>query len=127
MRRSARYALTTWLLLTAFAVFAMAQAPVGTISGTVTDPSGAVIRNAAVNIRNKATNIERQLRSVLESRMVVRIPAEGTPFDPEQHEAIGSVDTSEHPEGIVVEEIEPGYKMGGKVIRPARVKVARRP
>lgn len=63
MRRSASYALTIWLLLSAFAVFAMAQAPVGTISGNVTDQSGAVIRDATVNIRNKATGIERQVKS----------------------------------------------------------------
>ncbi len=63
MRRSASYALSTWLLLSAFAVFALAQAPVGTISGMVTDQSGAVIRNAAINIRNTATNLERQVRS----------------------------------------------------------------
>ncbi|MFN0110868.1 MAG: TonB-dependent receptor domain-containing protein [Blastocatellia bacterium] len=63
MRRSASYALSTWLLLSAFALFAFAQAPVGTVSGSVTDQSGAVIRNAAITIRNKATNIERQVRS----------------------------------------------------------------
>lgn len=63
MRRSASYALSTWLLLSAFALFALAQAPVGTISGMVTDQSGAVIRNAAINIRNTATNLERQVRS----------------------------------------------------------------
>ncbi|MBL8189517.1 MAG: carboxypeptidase regulatory-like domain-containing protein, partial [Acidobacteria bacterium] len=63
MRRSASYALLTWLLLSAFALFAMAQVPVGTITGTVTDPSGAVIRDASIVIRNKATGIERQLKS----------------------------------------------------------------
>lgn len=63
MRRSASYALLTWLLVSAFAIFALGQAPVGTISGTVTDPSGAVIRNAAINIRNKATSFERQVKS----------------------------------------------------------------
>lgn len=63
MRRSASYALSTWLLLSAFALFAMAQVPVGTITGTVTDPSGAVIRDASIVIRNKATGIERQLKS----------------------------------------------------------------
>ena len=63
MRRSASYALSTWLLLSAFALFAMAQAPVGTISGTVTDQSGAVIRDASIIIKNKATGIERQLKS----------------------------------------------------------------
>ncbi|MBS1790338.1 MAG: carboxypeptidase regulatory-like domain-containing protein [Acidobacteria bacterium] len=63
MRRSASYALSTWLLISAFAVFALAQAPVGTISGTVSDQSGAVIRNAAITIKNKATGIERQIKS----------------------------------------------------------------
>lgn len=63
MRRSASYALSTWLLLSAFALFAMAQVPVGTITGTVTDPSGAVIRDASIIVTNKATGIERQLKS----------------------------------------------------------------
>lgn len=63
MRRSASYALSTWLLLSAFALFAIAQVPVGTITGTVTDPSGAVIRDASIIIKNKATGIERQLKS----------------------------------------------------------------
>ncbi len=63
MRRSASYALSTWLLLSAFALLAMAQVPVGTITGTVTDPSGAVIRDASIIVTNKATGIERQLKS----------------------------------------------------------------
>ena len=63
MRRSASYALSIWLLLTALASFAMAQVPVGTITGTVTDSSGAVVRDASILIRNKATGIERQLKS----------------------------------------------------------------
>ncbi len=63
MRRSASYALSLWLLFSAFAVAAMGQAPVGTISGVVHDPSGAVIRNAAISIKNKATSLERQVRS----------------------------------------------------------------
>ena len=63
MRRSASYALSLWLLFSAFAVAAMGQAPVGTISGVVHDQSGAVIRNAAITIKNKATSLERQVRS----------------------------------------------------------------
>ncbi len=40
-----------------------AQVPVGTLSGTVTDPTGAVVRDVGVTIRNKATGIERQVKS----------------------------------------------------------------
>src|SRR5262249_28937353 len=40
-----------------------AQAPVGTISGSVTDPSGAVIKDAPITIRNKATGFSRQTKS----------------------------------------------------------------
>ena len=37
-----------------------AQAPVGTISGMVTDPSGAIIKDAPITVRNKATGFARQ-------------------------------------------------------------------
>ena len=63
MRCSASKALSICVFMAAFAVFAVAQAPVGTLTGIVTDPSGAVIRNAEITIRNKATGAERKLRS----------------------------------------------------------------
>ena len=69
--------------------------------------------------------VERQLRSVLESQNVRRIQSVGAPFDPELHEALGTETSTEHPDDTIVTEIEPGYKMGEKVIRPARVKVAK--
>lgn len=50
-------------LLAMLTATAWAQAPVGTISGTVNDESGAIIANAAVTIRNKATGAERRLTS----------------------------------------------------------------
>lgn len=63
MRRSVSYIFSLCLVIVALAASAIAQAPVGTISGTVTDQSGAVIQNASIIVRNKATGIERQLRS----------------------------------------------------------------
>lgn len=63
MRRSACYALSIWLLLSMLMSLANAQAPVGTVSGTVTDQSGAVIHNAIIVLRNKATGVERQTKS----------------------------------------------------------------
>lgn len=68
--------------------------------------------------------VERQLRSVLESQNVRRIESVGQPFDPTFHEAISMEETTEHPANTVTYEFEAGYRMGDKVIRPARVKVA---
>lgn len=69
--------------------------------------------------------VERQLRSVLESQNLKRIPAMGVPFDPEVHEAVALEASTEHPDDTIIAELEPGYKIGDKVIRPARVKVAK--
>jgi molecular chaperone GrpE len=70
--------------------------------------------------------VDRQLRTVLESQRVTRIQSHGQPFDPDLHEALGSVESDEHPENTVVAEVQPGYRMGDKVIRPARVRVAKK-
>ncbi|PJD94380.1 MAG: nucleotide exchange factor GrpE [Parachlamydia sp.] len=66
-----------------------------------------------------------QFKDVLTSNGVTPINSVGTPFDPHVHEAIEMVETDEFPPGTVVEESIKGYKMGDKVIRPARVKVAK--
>jgi len=70
--------------------------------------------------------VDRQIRTLLESQSVVRIPSEGHPFDPDVHEAIAAENSDEHPEGTVLTEVEAGYKMSDKVIRPARVKVSKK-
>ncbi len=63
MQRSASYAISACLLICALTATAFAQAPVGTLTGTVADPSGAIIKNAEITIRNKATGAERKLTS----------------------------------------------------------------
>jgi len=69
--------------------------------------------------------IHRQLLGLLGKEGVKRIPTVGETFDPHQHEAVAQVETDGHPEGTVVEEVQIGYTMHGKVIRPAIVKVAK--
>lgn len=71
--------------------------------------------------------VDRQLRQVLESQKVVKLHPHGEAFDPEKHEAIAVESTDEHPEDTVVHVLEAGYMLGDKVIRPARVKVAKKP
>lgn len=72
-------------------------------------------------------SIDRQLRTILESRQLTRIKAKGQPFDPNLHEAIGVEESAEHPDNTVLQELEAGYAMGERVIRPARVRVTKRP
>jgi molecular chaperone GrpE len=52
------------------------------------------------------------------------IDSVGQPFNPEFHQAVMQVESEEHEEGIVVEELQKGYILKDKVIRPAMVKVS---
>jgi molecular chaperone GrpE len=65
------------------------------------------------------------LREVLESEGLVRIEAEGKPFDPERHEAVIAVDDESAEPGTVIDIVRTGYELRGKVLRPAMVKVAK--
>jgi molecular chaperone GrpE len=69
----------------------------------------------------------KQLEEVLGSVGVERIEALGQRFDPSQHEAIGSEESDEHEEDTIVGELRPGYRIHDRVLRPALVRVARRP
>jgi len=70
--------------------------------------------------------IERQLEMILESEGLSKISTLGEHFNPELHEAVGEVESAE-PEGQIVSEILPGYKFNGQVLRPAKVKLAKKP
>lgn len=67
--------------------------------------------------------IAKQVDDTIKSLGVERIESLGKPFDPHLHEAI-SADGGEGEE-VVIEELQPGYKIGNKVIRHAMVKVGR--
>jgi molecular chaperone GrpE len=65
-----------------------------------------------------------KLQGILRSEGLERIPAEGKPFDPELHEALMQSGGGEG-EPVVADVLRQGYKLRGRVIRPAGVKVAR--
>jgi len=69
--------------------------------------------------------IERQLRDVLKSIGLVEYSGLGEQFDPSLHEAVGVVATNDHPENTIIEEISKGYKIGDRVIKPAKVLVSK--
>jgi molecular chaperone GrpE len=68
-----------------------------------------------------------QLNELLKSEGLTAVPAVGAPFDPYVHEAIEIAPSADQPEGVVVEEIRKGYRLGDDILRPARVKVSSGP
>jgi molecular chaperone GrpE len=66
----------------------------------------------------------RQLHDMLTKQGVEPIDSVGQEFNPELHEALMRVETDDYPENTVVDELEKGYTLNGKVLRPARVRVA---
>ncbi|MCR2803201.1 nucleotide exchange factor GrpE [Paenibacillus soyae] len=68
--------------------------------------------------------IFRQLSQTLDAEGLKPIQSVGEPFNPEFHQAIMTVESDEYEEGIVVEEVQKGYMLKEKVLRPAMVKVS---
>jgi molecular chaperone GrpE len=71
--------------------------------------------------------VERKLRSVLEGEGVTPIEAIGHPFDPNVHVAVVHVETADAPDNQVIGELQRGYRLHDRVLRPALVKVANNP
>jgi molecular chaperone GrpE len=69
--------------------------------------------------------IDRKLDQLLESEGLTAIEALGKQFDPHEHEAIAQEDRPGVPEGTVVAELQKGYRIRDRVLRPAMVAVAR--
>jgi molecular chaperone GrpE len=69
----------------------------------------------------------RKLEESLGTHGLQAIESVGAQFDPKMHEAVGHEESSEHPEDTVVSELRRGYRIRDRVVRPALVKLARRP
>lgn len=67
-----------------------------------------------------------QFQELLRRAGLSEIRAVGEVFDPMVHEALMTVDTEDHPENIVIAEFEKGYKIRDKLLRPAKVSVAKK-
>jgi molecular chaperone GrpE len=71
--------------------------------------------------------ISQQLRNVLAEAGLEELEALGKPFDPNLHEALSQQETSDVPEGQVVQQLRRGYKFRDRLLRPASVVVAKQP
>ena len=68
--------------------------------------------------------LQRKLLGVLEAQGVTPLESLGETFNPELHDAIGTVESDEVESGTVADELQRGYRWGDDVLRPARVRVA---
>ncbi len=85
-------------------------------------------QGASEETRNWATGFEMiltQFRDILSQHNISSFSSEGTHFDPHCHEAIEMEESDAHSEGTILQEFVKGYKCGDRVLRPARVKVAK--
>lgn len=81
-------------------------------------------------VRNWAFGFEMilsQFKDVLTANGVQPFESIGDEFDPHLHDAIEALETTEHPDGYILQVFVKGYKSGDRIIRPAKVKVAKRP
>ncbi len=88
----------------------------------------ALEHNAEANeFRSGIELINKQLHDVLTKLGLRPIPAKGEPFDPHLHQAVEMVDTTEAEDHHVLDELQRGYKLKDRLLRPAMVRVARNP
>jgi molecular chaperone GrpE len=76
------------------------------------------------DFRSGVELIDRQFHDVLTRLGVEPIPAQGKPFDPNQHQAIQMVETTDVPDHHVIDELQRGYRLRDRVLRAAMVRVA---
>jgi len=69
--------------------------------------------------------IHLQIQKFLKDIGVERIKTVGEKFDPNLQEAIETVDAKDKEDGLIVEELKPGYKLNGRLLRPASVKIVK--
>ena len=82
---------------------------------------------SAQSLQTGVNMILSQLRSTLTEAGLEEVDATGRPFDPNFHEAVSQQETSEVPEGHVVQQLRKGYRLRERLLRPATVIVAKKP
>lgn len=81
----------------------------------------------AQNLHRSYQGLYKQLVDVFKQLGVAPMRVEGEPFDPSLHEAVMREPSDQHPEDVVIEELQRGYQLNGRVLRHALVKVSMGP
>ena len=70
--------------------------------------------------------IQQQIQRFMKDLGVEKIKSVGEKFDPHVHEAVETEESNDKEDGLVVDELKPGYRLNGKLLRPAMVKIVKR-
>ena len=89
--------------------------------------AGTAQEGALESFKTGMAMIQNQLKSVLIESGLEEIEALNKPFDPNFHEAVSQMDSTEVPEGHVMQQLRKGYKIKERLLRPATVIVAKKP
>ena len=71
--------------------------------------------------------VSRQFLDTLGKLGIERVVAVGSPFDPSLHEAIQQLESADHAAGVVLADVQAGYRQGDRLLRPAMVVVSKGP
>jgi len=96
----------------------------------ILDSLDRAIKTSAASLEDFQSGIElidKQFHDALAKLGVQAIPTEGEPFDPNLHQAVQMVDTEDAADNHVIDELQRGYKLKDRLLRPAMVRVARNP
>lgn len=77
-------------------------------------------------VREGVDMIQIQIQKFLKDIGVERIKTEGCKFDPHMHEPLEVVEAADKEEGDILAELKPGYKISGRLLRPASVRIAKK-
>jgi len=89
-------------------------------------PEGAAERNGAIKTLLEGVQLtERELQAVFERHGIVKLDPMGERLNPHHHEAMFEVPDPAQPSGTIVQVVQPGYVLHDRLLRPARVAVAK--
>jgi len=92
------------------------------LAATQSNGTGAV-----QSLQTGINMVSQQLKSALADAGLEEVDAAGQPFDPKLHEAVSQKETTDMPEGQVVQQLRKGYKLKDRLLRPATVVVSKHP
>tara|TARA_Y100001958_G_C21119377_1_gene463945 strand:- start:18 stop:605 length:588 start_codon:yes stop_codon:yes gene_type:complete len=75
---------------------------------------------------NNISIIEKDLINIFEKNRIKKIEAKGKKFDPNLHQAMAEIEDDKSDVGTIIQEIQPGYMLGERLLRPALVGVAKK-